>query len=60
MKERISINEFAFYVSYAKKKYPSARVCGLGERFTNGKWVFVIYLDVDGKEVLYPIPEREV
>ena len=59
MKERISINEFAFYVAYIKRKYPSAKVCGLGERYANGKWHFVIHLDVDGEEVKYSIPQRE-
>lgn len=56
MKDGISINEFTLYVTVAKRKYPSAKVTSIGTGHNDGRWYFVLYLDVDGKEIKYSIP----
>lgn len=57
MKNKIPLNEFAFYVTSAKRKYPNAKVFDIGERYVKDQWYFVLYLEVDGKDIAYIIPE---
>lgn len=57
MKNKIPLSEFAFYVASAKRKHPSAKVFDVGERYVNNQWYFVLYLEVDGKDTVYLIPE---
>ena len=57
MKNKISLNEFAFYVASAKRKHPNAKVFDVGERYVHDQWYFVLYLEIDGKDMVYLIPE---
>lgn len=58
MKNKISLNEFAFYVASAKRKHPNAIVLGIGERFFKDQWYFALHIEEDGKESIHLIPER--